>query len=57
MPADVIVIDRADRWDQTELPRAARDFLQDPDYNLFGEFDSIIVFTRAADAPPTVLED
>ena len=57
MPADLIVIDRADRWDQTELPSAAREFLHDPDYTLFGEFDSIIVFTRAAEAPPIVLED
>ncbi len=57
MPADVIVIDRADRWDKTELRIAAEAFLDDPDYNLFGEFDNIIVFTRAADAPPIALED
>lgn len=57
MPADVIVIDRDDRWDKTELRTAAEVFLDDPEYNLFGEFDSIIVFTRAADAPPIVVED
>jgi len=57
MPADVVVIDREDRWDKTDLPTAAQAFLADRRYDLFGEFGSIIVFTRAAAAPPIVLED
>jgi len=56
-PADVVVIDRADRWDTTKLPGAARAFEGDPDYDFIGEFDSIIVFARAASAPPIALED
>jgi len=48
MPADVVIIDRSDHWDTTELPKRAAAFAADPDYELYGEFGSIVVFVRAA---------
>jgi len=46
MPADVVIIDRADHWDTTDLPNRAADYAADPDYDLYGEFGSIVVFVR-----------
>jgi hypothetical protein len=51
-PADFIVIDRADRWDTSGLPARWTQFQSDPQYRLFEEDDSIIVFERRPDAPP-----
>jgi uncharacterized membrane protein len=50
--ADFIVIDRADRWDTSGLPARSTQFQSDPQYLLFEEDDSIIVFERRPDAPP-----
>jgi len=57
MPADVVVIDRADRWDQTALSTMVQAFRSDPEYDVYGEFGSIVVFVRAPDAPPIELTD
>ncbi len=51
-PADLVIIDRADAWDTSELPKRAGDFAADPAYRLYGEFGSIVVFERRAGAPP-----
>jgi len=57
VPADVVVIDRSDRWDTTGLPGRAPDYRRDPNYRLFGVHDSVVVFVRADDAPPLTLEE
>jgi hypothetical protein len=56
-PADVVIIDRADTWDATGLPANVLAYQQDPDYDLYGVFDSIVVFVRSDDAPPVSFDD
>jgi len=51
-PADYVVIDRSDRWDTSGLPGRWTEFQSDPDYRLYAEFESIIVFERRPEAPP-----
>ena len=51
-PADFVVIDRGDRWDTSGLPGRWTDFESDPDYRLYGEYETIIVFERRPEAPP-----
>ncbi|MFH1110762.1 MAG: DUF2079 domain-containing protein [Planctomycetota bacterium] len=51
-PADFVVIDRSDQWDTSGLPARWTQFQSDPQYRLFEEDDSIIVFERRPDAPP-----
>jgi len=51
-PADYVVIDRSDRWDTSRLPGRWTEFQSDPDYRLYAEFESIIVFERRPEAPP-----
>lgn len=50
-PADFVIIDRNDAWDTSGLPQQAPRYAEDPDYRLYGEYGSIIVFRRAPDAP------
>ena len=54
--ADFVLIDRSDRWDTSGLPEEASRFANDPHYQLYGEFDSIIVFERRANAPPVLAD-
>ncbi len=51
-PADLVVIDRSDSWDTSDLPKRAAEFGSDPDYAVRATFGSVIVFERRADAPP-----
>ncbi len=44
--ADYVLIDRADTWDTSGLPQRASEFADRPDYHLYGEFGSIVVFQR-----------
>lgn len=55
-PVDFVIIDRADYWDTSGLPDAAGDFADDPDYTVYGEFGSVIVFERHPDAPPVAAD-
>jgi hypothetical protein len=55
-PVDYVLIDRSDTWDTSGLPQNSATFASDPDYNLYGEFGSIIVFVRLPDAPPVPLD-
>ncbi|MGB2984345.1 MAG: DUF2079 domain-containing protein [Phycisphaerae bacterium] len=55
-PADFVIIDRSDRWDTSGMPHRISQFARDPDYSLYGEFGSIVVFARRPDAPPATLE-
>ena len=52
-PADVVVIDRSDRWDPSGLPERWKEFESDPDYQLYAEYGTIIVFERRPEALPT----
>ncbi|HUW85063.1 MAG TPA: DUF2079 domain-containing protein [Phycisphaerae bacterium] len=56
-PADVVVIDRSDRWDRSGLPQQVSRFAEDTNYRLHGEYGSIVVFTRQAAAPVEVNRD
>jgi uncharacterized membrane protein len=49
-PADIVVIDRADTWDTSDLPGRSDAYAADPEYRLYGEFGNILVFQRRADA-------
>jgi len=51
-PADVVIIDRSDRWDRSGLPQRAPSFTEDPNYRLYGQYGSIVVFTRRAASAP-----
>ena len=55
-PPDFVIIDRSDRWDSSGLPQRAPQYMDDPYYELRGEFGSIIVFGRSPEAPPVPLE-
>lgn len=55
--ADFIIIDQADRWDQSGLPQKFELFHRDENYQSYGEFGSIIVFQRKPDAPPITFND
>jgi uncharacterized membrane protein len=55
-PVDFVLIDRSDAWDTSGLPGKASVFASDPDYTLYGEFGSIIVFARRPEAPPVLLD-
>ncbi len=55
-PADYVVIDRSDWWDTSGLPRRWLEFGSDPEYRLYGEFESIIIFERRPDAPPVPVD-
>ncbi len=44
LPADYVLIDRADGWDTSGLPQKASEFAGRSDYRLYGEFGSIVVF-------------
>ncbi len=50
--ADVVLIDRSDRWDRSGLPQQVSRFAKDAAYRLLGEYGSIIVFVRQAAAAP-----
>jgi len=50
-PADVVVIDRGDRWDRSGLPQQVSRFAEDTDYRCAGEYGSIVVFIRQKAAP------
>jgi hypothetical protein len=50
-PADVVVIDRSDRWDRSGLPQQVSRFAEDADYRLGGEYGGIVVFIRQPAAP------
>lgn len=51
-PADFVVIDRSDLWDPSGLPGRWKEFGSDPDYRLYAEFETIIVFERRPEALP-----
>ncbi len=55
-PADFVIIDRRDGWDTSGLPKQAPQYADNPHYQLYGEYGSIIVFQRAPDAPPVTLD-
>jgi len=56
-PADVVVIDRSDRWDRSGLAQQISRFAEDAGYRLHGEYGSIVVFTRQAAASAEVNRD
>jgi hypothetical protein len=55
-PADFVVIDRNDRWDTSGLAGRWTEFGSDPDYRLYTEFESVIVFERRPEAPPVQVD-
>jgi len=48
-PADLILIDESDHWDQTGLAQNAPRYLNDDRYTFYGVFGSIAVFTRVSE--------
>lgn len=56
-PAQYVLIDRDDHWDTSGLPDRVNEFRRLPDYGLYGEFGSIIVFQRRDDTPPAGIEE
>ncbi|MEK7757499.1 MAG: hypothetical protein AAB385_09855, partial [Planctomycetota bacterium] len=56
MLADFVVIDRSDRWDTSGLPGRWTEFQSDPDYRLYAEYETIIVFERRPEAPPVQVD-
>ncbi len=50
-PADFVIIDRSDGWDTSRLPDRWTEFQSDPHYNLYTEFNTIIVYECLQEAP------
>ncbi len=55
--ADYVIIDRRDRWDTSSLVGRVAHFANDPNYRLYGEYGSIIVFVRSETAPAVPLDE
>lgn len=52
-----VVIDRSDTWDTSGLAGRVDEFTRNGNYRVQSEIGSIIVFVRALDAPPIVVEE
>ncbi len=55
-PADFVILDRRDMWDTSGLPRQAERFAGDPQYHLYGEYGSVIVYQHRPETPRTPRE-
>ena len=55
--ADFVIVDRGDTWDTSGLAGEVARFADDPNYRLYGEYGSLIVFARVEEAPAVPLDD